>query len=131
MRTTMDALLHAARARLKRLEPTDAARAVEEGFVLIDIRGAEQVAATGSIPSALWIPRNVLEWRVDPSSGHQHPAITGREDRLILLCAEGYASSLAAATLHDLGFTATTDVAGGFNAWVVAGLPTTGPSPVM
>ena len=66
---------------------------------------------------------SVLEWRVDPASGHQEPALAGREHRLILFCHEGYSSSLAAIRLHDLGYTDTTDIAGGFTAWVGAGLP--------
>ena len=69
------------------------------------------------------IPRNVLEWRVDPASGHQHPDLTGRENRVVLICGEGFQSSLAASTLHELGFTGVTDVVGGFDAWRNAGLP--------
>jgi rhodanese-related sulfurtransferase len=120
---TVDDLLREARARLRRLQPAEAARAVADGAVLVDIRGAEQVEAQGAIPDALWIPRNSLEWRVDPTSGHQHPALAGRENRVILICAEGFQSSLAAATLHELGFTGATDVVGGFAAWKAAGLP--------
>jgi rhodanese-related sulfurtransferase len=123
VRRTVDDLLRDARAKLERLEPREAMREIAAGAVLVDIRGAEQVAADGSIPDAVWIPRNVLEWRVDPASGHQHPAIAGREQRVILICAEGYQSSLAAATLHELGFTGATDVVGGFEAWRAAGLP--------
>jgi len=123
MRKTVDDLLAEARAKLRRLEPAEAARAVAEGAVLVDIRGAEQVEAQGAIPDAVWIPRNVLEWRVDPASGHQHPALAGRENGVILICAEGDQSSLAAATLHELGFTGATDVVGGFAAWAAAGLP--------
>jgi rhodanese-related sulfurtransferase len=122
MRKTVDDLLREARGRLRRLEPCEAAAAVADGALLVDIRGAEQLAA-GTIPDALWIPRNVLEWRVDPVSEQQHPSVAGREDRLILICAEGYQSSLAAATLHELGFTGVTDVAGGFAAWQATGQP--------
>jgi rhodanese-related sulfurtransferase len=120
---TVDDLLREARARLRRLQPAEAARAVADGAVLVDIRGAEQVEAKGAIPDSLWIPRNSLEWRVDPTSGHQHPALAGRENRVILICAEGFQSSLAAATLHELGFTGATDVVCGFAAWKAAGLP--------
>ena len=123
MRRTVDDLLAAARTRLRRLEPEEAARAQAAGHPLVDIRGAEQVAAQGEIPDALWIPRNVLEWRVDAASGHQHPALAGREDDVVLICAQGYQSSLAAATLHELGYTGVTDVVGGFAAWRAAGLP--------
>ena len=122
MAKTVDELLREARANLRRLEPAEAAEAVAGGAVLVDIRCAEQLSA-GTIPGAVWISRNVLEWRVDPSSGHQHPAVAGRENRLILICAQGYQSSLAAATLHELGFTDVTDVVGGFEAWAAAGLP--------
>lgn len=123
MRKTVNDLLEEARARLQRLEPSEAADAVAAGRILVDIRGSDQLAADGTIPGALWIPRNVLEWRVDPASGHQHSELAGRENDVILFCAEGYQSSLAAAALHDLGFTGATDLAGGFAAWRAAGLP--------
>ena len=123
MRKTVDELLREARAGLNRLEPREAAAAVENGALLVDIRGSEQLAADGTIPGAVWIARNVLEWRVDPDSGHQHPPFAGRENDLILLCAQGYQSSLAASSLHELGFPGVTDVAGGFEAWCAAGLP--------
>jgi rhodanese-related sulfurtransferase len=122
-RKTVNDLLEDARAKLRRLEPREAERAVAEGALLVDIRPADQRRAEGAIPGALTIPRNVLEWRVDPASGHQHPEIAGREHRLILICAEGYQSSLAAATLHELGFPETTDVIGGFEAWAAVWCP--------
>jgi rhodanese-related sulfurtransferase len=126
MRKTVDDLMREARAKVERLEPDEAARAVADGTaLLVDIRGAEQVEAQGTIPGALWITRTVLEWRVDPDSGHQHPALAGRENELILICAQGYHSSLAAATLHELGFAGTRDVVGGVEGWVAAGLPVT------
>jgi rhodanese-related sulfurtransferase len=123
MRKTVEELLAEARAGLRRLEPAEAEAARLAGAPLVDIRGAEQVAAQGRIPGALWISRNVLEWRVDPASGHQEPALAGRENDVVLICAQGYQSSLAAATLHALGFTGVRDVAGGFEAWEAAGLP--------
>jgi rhodanese-related sulfurtransferase len=122
-RKTVADFLAEARARLRRLQPEEAYRACKSDRVLVDIRGAEQVAAQGTIPGALWIPRNVLEWRVDPSSGHQQPELAGRENDVVLICAEGFQSSLAAAALHELGLTGVTDVAGGFDAWRAAGLP--------
>jgi rhodanese-related sulfurtransferase len=128
-RKTIDDLLEEARAKLDRLEPRRAEQAVTEGALLVDIRSSDQQRASGVIPEALRIPRNVLEWRVDPASGHQHPEIAGREDRLILICAEGYQSSLASATLHELGFTQTTDVIGGFDAWRAAGCPVVAAEP--
>ena len=122
-RRTINDLLADAQARLRRLTAREAAEACGSGRVLVDIRGAEQLAADGEIPGALWISRNALEWRVDPSSGHQHPQLAGHEDEVVLICGEGYQSVLAAATLHELGFTGVTDVIGGFSAWRAEGLP--------
>ena len=122
-RTTIHELLERARAKLDRLEPADAARATQRGATLVDIRGDDQIATDGTVPGALRIGRNVLEWRLDPASDHRHPAAPGLDDHVILLCDEGYQSSLAAATLRTLGFTRATDVVGGFRAWRSAGLP--------
>lgn len=93
------------------------------GAALIDIRGDSQIARDGTIPGALVIARNVLEWRLDPGSLHRHPQAPGLGNRVILLCDEGYQSSLAAATLQQMGFACATDVDGGFQAWREAGLP--------
>jgi rhodanese-related sulfurtransferase len=120
---TIDELLAEARSRLTRLDPHEAAAAVREGALLIDIRSESQRAADGVVPGSLFVARNVLEWRCDPSSEHRDPRIDGRERQLILMCNQGYQSSLAAATLHELGLTRTTDLAGGFQAWRAAGLP--------
>jgi rhodanese-related sulfurtransferase len=120
---TIDELLADARARLTRLEPRQAAAAVREGALIVDIRSESQRAADGVVPGAVFVARNVLEWRCDPRSEHRDPRIDGRDRQLILMCDEGYQSSLAAATLHDLGLTRTTDLAGGFQAWRAAGLP--------
>lgn len=122
-RTTIDDLLRAARARLDRLEPEQALAAALDGAVLVDIRSERQRERDGVIPGAIFHPRNVLEWRMDPSSGHADPAIGGLDRHVVLICDEGYQSSLAAATLQDLGFSWATDVAGGFRAWRAAGLP--------
>jgi rhodanese-related sulfurtransferase len=124
-RTTIHDLLAAARTRLDRLEPQAAARAHAEGdAILVDIRPETQRAEDGTIPGAIWHPRNVLEWRVDPASTHADPALSGDPDaRLVVICNAGYQSSLAAATLQDLGFPRATDLAGGFQAWRAAGLP--------
>jgi rhodanese-related sulfurtransferase len=123
-RTTIDGLLAAARERLERVDPRDVASAVAAGAVLVDIRSEKHRAEDGLIPGARFHPRNVLEWRVDPASGYDDPELSGDLDRrLILVCDEGYQSSLAAATLHDLGFTRATDLIGGFQAWRSAGLP--------
>lgn len=122
-RRTIDDVLAMAQARLRRLTPQAAHSAMRDGWILIDTRSSDERRADGVVPGSLHVPLSVLEWRVDPASGHQHPRIAGRERRLILLCAEGYASSLAAVRLHELGFTETTDVIGGFAAWRDAGLP--------
>ena len=100
---------------------------MRSGAALIDIRGDGQIARDGTIPGALLIARNVLEWRLDPASQHRHRQAPGLGDQVILLCDEGYQSSLAAATLQQLGFTFATDVDGGFQAWREAGLPVISP----
>jgi rhodanese-related sulfurtransferase len=122
-RRTIDDLLAAARGGLTRVGPDAAHQAADDGATLIDIRADSQIARDGTIPGALVIPRNVLEWRLDPSSDHRHPDAPGLDAEVILFCNEGYASSLAAATLHELGFTRATDLDGGFQAWRQAGLP--------
>jgi rhodanese-related sulfurtransferase len=125
LRTTIDALLAAARARLDRLSPVDAASAASTGdALLVDVRSEAQRARDGAIPGAVWHPRNVLEWRVDPTSSHADPRLSANLDAtLVIVCDEGYQSSLAAATLQDLGFAHATDLIGGFQAWRAAGLP--------
>ena len=122
-RRTIDDLLADARAGLQRIGPGEAAGAVREGAALIDIRADAQIARDGVVPGALVIGRNVLEWRLDPASAHRHPQAPGLADRVILMCDEGYQSSLAAATLQQLGFARATDLDGGFQAWRAAGLP--------
>ena len=126
-RMTIHELLETARSGLDRLSPAQARQAMRSGAALIDIRSDRQVARDGTIAGALVIARNVLEWRLDPASGHSHPQAPGLTDHVILLCDEGYQSSLAAATLQQLGFTRATDVDGGFQAWRQAGLPVTPP----
>ena len=128
-RTTIAELLADARRRLTRLDPATARQAMRAGAVLIDIRSDSQIARDGSIAGALVIPRNILEWRLDPASQHRHPRAPQLDDHIILLCDEGYQSSLAAATLQQLGFARATDVEGGFQAWRAAGLPVEQPSP--
>jgi rhodanese-related sulfurtransferase len=119
---TIEQILADARARLHRLGPHEAHRAVSEGAVLVDIRPAAQRAAEGEIPGALIIERNVLEWRFDPASAARLPQ-AGYDARVIVFCSEGYTSSLAAAALQDLGVRNATDLDGGFVAWKAAGLP--------
>lgn len=123
VRITVDELLADARRRLTRLEPAAALHAMHAGATLIDIRSDLQIAQDGAIAEALVIHRNVLEWRMDPTCEYRHPGAPGLDDHVIVVCDEGYQSSLAAATLQQLGFTRATDVAGGFQAWRSAGLP--------
>jgi rhodanese-related sulfurtransferase len=121
-RSTVDELLAEARSGLRRLSAPEAASAAERGGLLIDIRSDSQRDAGGVIPGSIYIPRNVLEWRLDPASAHCDPVAARRGLPLILICNEGYQSSLAAATLTRFGLDAT-DVIGGFQAWREAGLP--------
>ncbi len=120
----IDDILAAARARLDRLGPHQTFVAVERGAILVDIRPAAQRAAHGEIPGAIVIERNVLEWRLDPRSDARLGFATRYDVEIIITCQEGYTSSLAAASLHDLGLTRATDLIGGFAAWQAAGLPT-------
>jgi rhodanese-related sulfurtransferase/mannose-6-phosphate isomerase-like protein (cupin superfamily) len=119
-------VLSAARARLRRLLPEQVYEQVTEaGAVLVDIRPEGQRANEGSIPGALVVERNVLEWRFDPASNARLPLVTDYDLLVIVLCSEGYTSSLAAASLQDLGLWRATDLVGGFHAWRAAGLPIT------
>lgn len=124
-RRTIDELLRDARSRLDRLEPDEALAAQRAGALLIDTRSEDERRTEGVIPGALHVPRTVLEWRVDPGTGpdYRSPHVHGVEQRLVVVCTHGYSSSLAAATLQDLGFTHATDVVGGFEAWKERGLP--------
>ena len=124
MTKTVEQLLDEARARLRRLLPAEAAGARASGALLVDIRPAEQRGREGEVPGARVIERNVLEWRFDPASDARLPEATGYDVDVIVLCSEGYTSSLAADALRSLGLRRATDVAGGFQAWVAAGLPT-------
>jgi rhodanese-related sulfurtransferase len=123
-RRTIDQILAEARSRLQRVGPQQAARAAGEGALLVDIRPAAQRAAEGEIPGALIVERNVLEWRFDPASAARLPQAS-YDLRVIVVCSEGYTSSLAAAALQDLGVRHATDLDGGFCAWQAAGLPVT------
>jgi rhodanese-related sulfurtransferase len=123
-RRTIDQILAEARSRLRRVGPRQAARAVGEGALLVDIRPAAQRAAEGEIPGALIVERNVLEWRFDPASAARLPQAS-YDLQVIVVCSEGYTSSLAAAALQDLGVRHATDLDGGFCAWQAAGLPVT------
>jgi len=96
---------------------------MEGGATIIDIRTRAHIERDGVVPGALIIERNVLEWRLDPASGHRHPEAPGLSDHVIVMCDAGYASSLAAASLKAMGFERATDLDGGFHAWRSAGLP--------
>ena len=121
-RQTIQQLLANSRAGLNRLEPA-AAMAQASGATLIDTRCGDDRRASGVIPGSVHIPLSVLFWRLDPTSGHHIPSLADPDRPFVLLCTDGYSSSLAAATLVGLGFTHATDVIGGFRAWVEAGLP--------
>lgn len=120
---TVDDLLDEARSTLERLHPREAVAAMAAGAVLVDIRSDEQRAADGLVPGAVSIARNVLEWRCDPVSRWRDPAVSDPGGHVVLLCHEGYQSSLAAATLQALGLPRATDVIGGFRSWREAGMP--------
>jgi rhodanese-related sulfurtransferase len=127
---TIDELLAQARAMLPhRPSPAEALRAQARGALLVDIRGDDQ-RRDGLIPGAIVMPRNSVEWRCDPASQWRHPAITRRDLHIILICEQGYQSSLAAATLQQLGLIHATDLDGGFTAWAAAGLPVIAPPAV-
>jgi rhodanese-related sulfurtransferase/predicted metal-dependent enzyme (double-stranded beta helix superfamily) len=120
----IDELLAEARSGLRRIRPEAAFAAITDGAVLVDIRPLEQRIVEGEVPGAIIIGRNVLEWRLDPHSEARIPALARAEKRLIVMCSQGYASTLAAASLRRIGLTEATDLDGGFQAWQAAGLPT-------
>ena len=123
MTPSVDELLARARGTLDRVDPAGAAAALAAGAVLVDIRSDTQRAVDGIVPGAVRVARNVLEWRCDPASRWRRPEVSDPARRVILMCDEGYQSSLAAATLQGLGLPRATDLAGGFQAWRAAGLP--------
>jgi len=118
-RRTLDDLLAEARGRIDRVEPAAAWAAAQDGACIVDVRS--QPARL--VPGSLLIPRTVLEWRLDPASAWRSPHAPGLGERVLLLCDHGESSSLAAATLVELGFSRAGDIVGGFAAWVEAGLP--------
>jgi rhodanese-related sulfurtransferase len=120
--SSVEQVLAVARAELVRLSPADAYLAMRSGAVLVDIRSDRRRAVDGVIPGSCLIDRNVLEWRLDPASPHRDPRLGRRDARVVLICDEGYQSSLAAATVQRFGCSVS-DVIGGFLAWRAAGLP--------
>lgn len=122
--TGIDELLERVRRGYERTEARAAHAAAEAGdALLVDIRYAALRDRDGLIPGALVIERNELEWRLDPLGSHRVPEATGHDLRIVVVCNEGYASSLAAASLHQLGLHRATDLIGGFQAWRASGLP--------
>ena len=119
----IDELLARARARLRRVDPAGARAAVHAGAVLVDIRAESQRERDGVVPGSVFIARNVLEWRCDPNGSHRDERVADPAHPLIVMCDAGYQSSLAAATLQELGHERATDLDGGFQAWRAAGLP--------
>jgi len=122
MTSRIDAVLESARDRLKRLDARDVPIALDRGALLVDIRPAAQRAREGDVPAALVIERNVLEWRCDPTSDARLAEATGDDVEWVILCSEGYTSSLAAAALLDLGLHRATDVVGGYHALKATGV---------
>ena len=122
---TVETLLSEARSELRRLEAPEASSALASGALLVDIRAESQRERDGVVPGALFIPRNVLEWRCDPRSQWRDERAADPGRRLIVMCDEGFQSSLAAAILRQLGLERATDLIGGFQAWRAAGLPVT------
>jgi rhodanese-related sulfurtransferase len=119
--------LKEARIAVPQLLPDAAARATQDGALIIDIRTPIERQIEGVIPGSLHLPRTVLEWCVDPASGYSNPAISGPNHALILMCNEGYSSCLAAQSLQQLGFTNVANLAGGYRGWKAYGLPTQPP----
>jgi rhodanese-related sulfurtransferase len=119
----IDQIVGAARRRYRQLSAVEANRECARGALIVDTRCADQRRSHGSIPGAIHVPLSVLPWRADPESGHDDPRISAADRLLILVCQDGYSSTLAVATLLDMGRDRVTDVAGGFVAWATAGLP--------
>lgn len=122
-RQTIDQLLARAQSRLDRLEPAAALAAQGAGAVIVDLRCDDDRRASGVIPGSVAVPLSVVFWRLDPTSGYDDPRLSDPARQFVLVCNDGYSSSIAAATLRDLGFDRATDLDGGFNAWRDAGLP--------
>jgi rhodanese-related sulfurtransferase len=120
----IDAVLARAREGMERLDPHETLAAVAAGALLIDTRTDRQRGRQGDLPGAIVIDRTVLEWRLDPLSDSRIPEATGHDLHIVVACRQGYSSSLAAASLRALGLHRATDLAGGVEAWLAAGLPT-------
>ncbi len=121
----VDEMLGKARSGYRRVTPHEAARIWAGGGLLVDTRPAAQRAEFGEIPGAISLERNVLEWRLDPTSPDRHAQVTSPDQDIVVFCQAGYASSLAVASLRQLGLSRVTDLVGGYEAWLATGLPTT------
>ncbi len=116
--SAIEALLTRARSGLERVAPERVDGEVAAGAVVVDMRPVEQRERDGAMPDAVVVDRNVLEWRLDPTSPHRLPIAVDSDVRYVLVCNEGYSSSLAAATLQELGLHRATDLVGGYQAWL-------------
>ena len=117
MGRAVEELLDEARSRIRRIRPQQLADVVEHGGLVVDIRPEAQRRSEGTMSGALVIERNVLEWRLDPGGDHRTPHVRDHDQMIVVVCSAGYASSLAAATLADMGFTRAADLEGGYQAW--------------
>jgi rhodanese-related sulfurtransferase len=122
-RRTLDELLAEARAKIGRLTPAEALAAVDGGGLIVDIRAADARERNGIVPGSIHVPRTVFEWRLEPGGAWRNPHVGSADRRLVVLCEHGYSSSFAAAILIEFGYREAAEVAGGFEAWVAAGLP--------
>jgi rhodanese-related sulfurtransferase len=117
MTRRIDDLLAGARDRIDRVAPRHLADVSASGGLVIDIRPEAQRRSEGELPGAIVIERNVLEWRLDPQGDHRIPQVRDHDQWIVIVCSAGYASSLAAASLVDLGCTRVADLDGGYQAW--------------
>ncbi len=121
--TRVDDLLAAARAGLRRLSPAEVVEAQQHGALIVDTRTAEQRSQQGALPGAVVIDRTVLEWRLDPDGPWRIPQLLSADQVVVVVCRQGFSSSLAAASLQAVGLPNATDMVGGVEAWLAAGLP--------
>jgi rhodanese-related sulfurtransferase len=123
---SIDELLETVRGRIDRIDPRAVPARLAAGALLVDTRPVEQRERDGEVPGAVVVDRNVLEWRLDPAGPWRIPEVTGSDVEVIVLCNQGYSSSLVADTLRALGLSRAVDVIGGFEAWAALGLPVVG-----
>lgn len=123
MTSAIDRRLAEAKARVTSLTPAEAARLLEAGALFVDTRRTEQRTEFGEIPGARVIDRNVIEWRLDPTSEHRDPVAAAHRGPIVVFCQQGYSSVLVVDSLNDLGVAEVYDLGGGFEAWAAAGLP--------